>query len=98
LKQAAFSACTRLHCTRATKPCGFRKGRLNFNTVFQHRTTERSHKNKAALLTKMPRSLIFVACRGARAPARVPRPWALWPPPGGEWSCPLFQAGSGALP
>ena len=78
MKQAAFSACTRLHCTRTTKPYGFRKGRLYFNTVFQHRTTERSHKNKAALLTKMPRSLWPVEAPepqpGSPAPGRFDRP------------------------
>jgi hypothetical protein len=106
---------TRLHCTRATQPHGFRKRHLYFNTVFQHKTTERSqkikplcqqkscdpyqallyayntavwlstkaalfyryffntkqprgHKNKAALSTKMPRSVPGLIVRVQQRP------------------------------
>jgi hypothetical protein len=45
----------RLDCTRTTQPHGFRQRRLYFTAVFQHKTTERSQKNKAALSTKKPR-------------------------------------------
>ena len=40
------------HCTRTTKPYGFRKRRLCFSAVFQHNTTERSQDIKLPAETK----------------------------------------------
>jgi hypothetical protein len=53
-KKAAIR--TRLDCTRATQPYGFRQRRLYFTAIFNTKQP-RSHKNEAALSTKMSRSV-----------------------------------------